>query len=252
MRDMGGIPSADGRKIKAGRLLRSGRLYNLPEKTKAALKKMHIDTVIDMRTPKEIEEHPPTVLDGAAYYYFPLTTTATSEIIYGKSMAKIQLAQSKRIKKEFGNAQNYMHEMYKILVFDPVSQEKLKKIFRFFIEEENCLLFHCNSGTDRTGIVAMLLESVLGVDKKTIVEDYMASRRIQLRRRTFQKIILALLPVRLCFKKLLFAMMLPKPQYILQLMEDIEERYGTVTDYVKNILGVTDQETELLKNKYLE
>ena len=252
MRDMGGIPAADGRKIKSGKLIRSGRICRLPESAKTALENMRIDTVIDMRTPKETEEHPPTLLDGAVYHNFPLTTTATSEILTGKSMAKIQYVQSKRIKNEFGTAENYMNEMYKIIVFDTASQEKLKKIFRLFIEEENCILFHCNSGTDRTGIVAMLLESALGVDKETIVEDYMASRRIQFRRRTLQRILLVPAPVRLCFKKLLFAMMLPRPQYIIRLMEEIERRYGSVAGYVETVLEVTAEEMEILKNKYLE
>lgn len=252
MRDMGGIPAENGKKIKHGKIIRSGRLSNLPYSTVNALKNLNIDNVIDMRTPTEIEEHTPTLIDGAEYHYFPLVTTATHEIINGKSMASIQYEQSKRIKKDFGNAENYMHEMYRILVFDLDSQEKLKKIFRLFIEEKNCILFHCNSGTDRTGIVAMLLESVLGVEKEIIIEDYMASRSIQFRRRTLQRILLVLGPVRICFKKLLFAMMLPKPQYIIDLMKDIELRYGTIKNYVQQVLDVSDEDIAILKENYLE
>lgn len=39
------------------------------------------------------------------------------------------------------------------------------------------VLFHCVIGRDRTGMIAMLLLSHLGVDLETIVEDYMHSVR---------------------------------------------------------------------------
>lgn len=37
-RDLGGMPTKDGRKIKRGKLIRSGRLYKLPAQTIDALK----------------------------------------------------------------------------------------------------------------------------------------------------------------------------------------------------------------------
>lgn len=39
------------------------------------------------------------------------------------------------------------------------------------------VLFHCVIGRDRTGMIAMLLLSHLGVDQETIVDDYMHSVR---------------------------------------------------------------------------
>ena len=47
-RDLGGIPTADGRKIKHGKLIRSGKLYKLPQKTVDALKDYGVCTVIDL------------------------------------------------------------------------------------------------------------------------------------------------------------------------------------------------------------
>ena len=37
------------------------------------------------------------------------------------------------------------------------------------------ILFHCASGKDRTGVAAMLVLYLLGVDPETIMEDYMLS-----------------------------------------------------------------------------
>lgn len=252
MRDLGGFPAADGKTVKYGRLIRSGRLYKLPYKTVKALSDMKVDKVIDLRLDKEIEDRRPTVIEGAEYYYLPLVCTATPGITTGKSMAGTMHSESKRIKKEFGTAENYMISMYKFILFEPESQKKLKTIFDLLLSEENCVIWNCNSGKDRTGIVSMLVEGALGVDRELIIDDYMATRRIQLTHRRFQKLGLALVPVFREFKRLLHALMDTKPIYILSAIEEIEKRYGSITGYVEKALGVTEEQIEILRSKYLE
>lgn len=252
MRDMGELPAEGGKKIKCGKLIRCGRLSKLPPKTVEALKAMNIGTVIDLRTNREIAEHPPTILEGVTYHYLYFPGTTPPELSKSRHMSSEVYAQSKRIKRDFGTPENFMVEMYKYIAFDPECRKKLRTVFDLLLSEENCLLFHCNSGTDRTGIIAMLIESVLGVDKEIILDDYMASRTFQRRRRYWQRAGLIIAPVPLKFKRLLFWQMLPKPQYMLRLISEIESRYGSVTDYVKQAIGVTDEEIQLLKLKYLE
>ena len=252
MRDIGGFPAEGGKKIKCGKIIRSGRLYKLPPKTVDALKAMTIGTVIDLRTDREIAEHPPTILSGISYHYLVLPGTMPPEQSKSRHMSSEILAQSKRVKRDFGTPENYMVEMYKYIVFDPECQAKLKTVFDILLSEENCIIFHCNSGTDRTGIISMLIESVLGVDRQLILDDYMASRTFQLRRRYLQRVGLVILPVPLRFKRLLFWQMLPKPQYMLRLLQEIDARYGSVVNYVKEALGVTEEQIQTLKNKYLE
>ncbi len=43
--------------------------------------------------------------------------------------------------------------------------------------DEGGVLFHCMSGRDRTGLVAMLLLSVIGAEQDAIVDDYLESVR---------------------------------------------------------------------------
>lgn len=248
---MGGIPAADGKKIKYGKLIRSGRLCKLPAETVQTLKDMKLDNIIDMRTPKERETRPSTIIEGVEYHNLPLVATATEEIMTGKSMTSIVFKQSKRIKKDFPDYESYIHAMYDILAFSPSSVAVLKEVFRLLLAEENCILWHCNSGTDRTGIVAMLLETALGVEKDVIMEDYMASFRFQRRRRYLQRTALVIVPM-FKLKGLLHAMMFIKPRYLLRLMEEMEKRYGSVLGYIRTELGVTDEQISLLREKYLE
>ncbi len=251
-RDLGGFPVEGGKHIKKGKLLRSGRLHKLPESTVKSLEKYGIDTIVDMRIDTEIKEHMPTILDGVTYYYLPLVCTATAGITSGNSMAGTMLSESKRIKSEFGTADNYMLSMYASILFTPESQEKLRKIFDLFLAEEKCILWHCNGGKDRTGIVAMLIEGVLGVDRSLIIEDYMASKRFQHRRRGWQKFGLMVSPIPLRFKHILYALMDAKREYIEGTLDALDEKYGGIVGYVKDALGLSDEQIALLKDKYLE
>ncbi len=53
---------------------------------------------------------------------------------------------------------------------------EIKKIFETFAEESNYpIYFHCNIGTDRTGMVAYLLNAYLGVNEIELYFDYMFS-----------------------------------------------------------------------------
>ncbi len=170
-RDLGGFPAAEGKVIKKGKLIRSGKLYKLPKSTLNALTKLGVTTVIDLRTAKETEEYPPAVIIGSKYIHIPLVCTATTGITHQKSMAATMMKESKRIKSEFGTADNYMKSMYEIILFSEQSKESLKEIFRLILEEDGCILWHCNGGKDRTGIVAMLLETLLGVNEELIIKD---------------------------------------------------------------------------------
>lgn len=251
-RDLGGFPAEDGKVIKKNKLIRSGKLYKLPKSTRDALKKAGVSTIIDLRTDKEREEYPFTYIDGVNYFHIPLVCTATTGITHQKSMAATMMKESKRIKSEFGNADKYMESMYGIILFSEESKARLKQILRIIIENEGCVLWHCNGGKDRTGIVAMLVEELLGVSEEIIIKDYVASDKFQKRRRTMQKAGLRVVPLPRRFKRILFALMNAKPQYITVAIAEIKQRYGTVENYCKTELGITDEDLAKLKTNYLE
>ncbi|KAI8320357.1 hypothetical protein GQ54DRAFT_238991, partial [Martensiomyces pterosporus] len=57
-------------------------------------------------------------------------------------------------------------------------KEEFASVLRIFADP--CaypILFHCQHGKDRTGIVAMLLLGILGVDDEIIAEDYAQSQK---------------------------------------------------------------------------
>ena len=119
------------------------------------------------------------------------------------------------------------------------------------IDNEGCILWHCSAGKDRAGIVAMLVESLLGVDDKTIIQDYTMSKQFLRRKFFWNKFGLRIVPLKRRFKKILIAMMEAKPEYLLSPIREIEQKYGSVTEYCKAELGVTDADIARMKEKYL-
>lgn len=250
--DISGLPTKDGRKIKKDRLVRSGRLQELPQSTVDALKEMGLTTVIDVRIDTEIEEHPDTMIEGVDYIRLPLLCTATTGITQQKSMASRMSQESKRIKEEFGSADNYMLKMYEIVLFSEETREKIVDFFNLLMEKDGLIIWHCSAGKDRAGILSMLLEWVLGVDEKLIIEDYTASQLFQRRRRNMQKMALAITPIPLRLKRILRAMMNAKALYIKGAIGFVKERFGNIDNYFIRHLGFDEQFLKAFKDKYLE
>lgn len=251
-RDLGGLPTSDGRHVRHGKLIRSGKLYKIPEETSDALRKLGVSQVIDLRIYTECEEYPDTVIEGAMYTHLPVLCTATPGITREKSMTRTMALESRRIKKEFGSADNYMIAMYKAVVFSEEPISALKKVMRMIIDNDGCVLWHCSGGKDRAGIVAMLVEALLGVDEKIIVEDFAASAVFQRKRFFWNRFGLVIAPLVPRFKAILFGMMAAKPKYMTSLLDEIKEKYGSVVGYCKTELGITDDDIRTMKEKYLE
>ena len=244
------MPTEDGREIKPHKLIRSGKLYDLPKSTVKALEKMGVTTVIDLRIPAEINDKPDTNVN-CTYVQLPLLCTATAGITHEPNMRLMMKNESYRIKEEFGTADNYMIETYRSVLFNEQPQEYLKKFLRIVVEEEGCVLFHCVSGKDRAGICAMLLEFLLGVSEEIVLEDYLLSRKFWRGRYFLNKLGLAIVPVSFRFKRILFGFMRTKKEYLKTVIDEINSRYGSVVQYCKEVLNVTDEDIDILRKKYL-
>lgn len=249
-RDLGGIPAEGGRAVKAGKLFRSGRLSRLPKRTKAALEGLGIRTVVDLRTDTERCEHPDTLLEGAEYIALPLLCAPTGGITAERSSRLFVKAESRRIKEQFGTADNYMIHTYRGIVFDEKPQESLRRFLRLAVERDG-LLWHCTGGKDRAGICAMLLEALLGVKEEDILQDYLASRRFCRKKFFINRLGVLIAPITLKFKKVLFGLMRIKREYMEGVISEMKARYGSIVVYCSKELGITETDIALLREKYL-
>ena len=251
-RDLGGLKTTDGKVIKYGKLIRSGKLSSLPRSTRNALLAMGDLTVIDLRIPVERSDNPDVVLENMNNIQLPLMFTATPGVTHDKKIRITALKESYRLKEEFGTIDNYMIQVYRSILFNEEPQERLKKFLRLIIDAENPVIFHCSSGKDRAGICAMLIESLLGVDEETVLNDYAISETFLKKEYFWKKVAIVVAPVSIRFKKVLFAYLRIKREFMATVIEEMKSRYGGVREYCQTVLKVTDEDIETLKEKYLE
>lgn len=160
VRDMGGYPVQDGRRVRWGRLYRAAELGTLTREDLAILSDLGIRTFIDFRRLSEIQEAPdqrPDSLDAAVSLPIdPGDFTAYARTIGSRPGGEV------------------MAELYRIMIRD--FQEPFADFLALSAEPgRGPLLFHCAAGKDRTGIAAALLLAALGADRETIFQDYLLS-----------------------------------------------------------------------------
>jgi protein-tyrosine phosphatase len=149
-RDLGGYRSADG-PVAWRRVFRAARLTNLTPEDAATLSALPLRTVIDLRTPAESLRNGPGLLAGQA------RVISHSLITPGMS-----LRPSLDYAAWMEHAQKPIAAVFSVMAGpdDPFP-----------------LVFHCSAGKDRTGIIAALLLSLLGVSSDDIIADYALTRQ---------------------------------------------------------------------------
>lgn len=158
MRDLGGYPAADQKHVKWRTLLRSGDLNQLTEADLNYLASLPLRTDIDFRGKTEVTKAPDKIPSVTTYYPLPLEAGDMSD------MQQLDPARIPTI----------LQEIYAYIVRS--AQDTYAAFFRIVSDEQNApLLFHCSAGKDRTGMAAVYLLSALGVDRETVIQDYLLS-----------------------------------------------------------------------------
>ena len=158
-RDFGGYPVADEGVVRRGFLYRSNRLSQLNSDDIPRLNTLGIRTIFDLRARRE-REGDPTVWTGdhLATYTFPP----------GHKRRLVDMALDYPPTPE--GATRLMHDFYSELP-RTMGHMVADIVHRIAADRVPCVV-HCSAGKDRTGIVAALILGLLGVDRDTILDDY--------------------------------------------------------------------------------
>lgn len=154
-RDLGGYRSADGRTVRWGRLFRSDSLGKLRGEDWERFLALGVRTVIDLRYPREIErggrvpEH-----DGLAYHQLSVEHRPYDQASLDPGV----------------DPARFLADRYAEVVHD--GAEELRRGLEIIAGDTAPLVFHCHSGKDRTGLLAMLVLALVGVDEDDIVRDF--------------------------------------------------------------------------------
>lgn len=158
-RDLGGYPTADGRRLRWRRLFRADGLSRLDEDDCRLMAGLGLATVIDLRTPLELDERGSFPRDRleVEYHHLPLTDVLPPErdlARYGEPAFV-----SARYREMFRQGTPSLRRAVEVLAAPGALPA----------------VFHCSAGKDRTGILAALVLGFLGVPEEVIVADYVLS-----------------------------------------------------------------------------
>lgn len=180
IRDLGGITNRAGRQIRSHRLIRSGRLSELTaEDASILLGQCQLRTVVDLRSTLECQERPDPQWGIVDYFRIPLLSDeqlgfgafAAAGSPEGK-MSVLDTLISMTSTPSYTPTQ-YMLDTYRKLVTTTQAQSAIRRFFdRVIAHGEGAVLYHCNGGKDRTGIMTALLLTALDVPWETIAADY--------------------------------------------------------------------------------
>ena len=109
-------------------------------------------------------------------------------------------------------------------------------------------VYHCAAGKDRTGVVSAVLLGLLGVCDEVIVADYALSRR------NLDAIIARLSQMegyRGMLEQLPPDTLHAEPETMIQLLDRVREKYGSMREYVASA-GVATELVERLESQLLE
>jgi protein-tyrosine phosphatase len=221
-RDLGGYPTADGHMTKWQTLYRADGIHRISEADVARLQPLGLKTVIDLRTPDEIEQHGRFPLEAYAvdYHHLPVL-----DVVWTPD--EIQ---------SFGDSPTFLVDRYREMLV--IGEGALGMSLRLLAEIETYpAVFHCAAGKDRTGIVAALVLALVGVPDEVIAEDYALSREGVAR--MIEWAMENMPEARERMKSAPAAMMGAEPESILALLEHIRAEHGSMEAYV-GTLGVDD------------
>ena len=167
IRDLGQTEAAGGKKIKPCCLIRSAHLGDAAHADVYALKTLeNLSAIIDLRTDQERYEKP-DVVDGIEYLSIPIFESLQAGITHE------EVSKAGRLPD--------MAKLYACMMKDKMCQSGFYRALKAIMTHDyskGSILWHCTEGKDRCGMLTALALLALGVDRETILKDYLATNEV--------------------------------------------------------------------------
>jgi len=257
-RDLGGIVTKEGYRIKNNVLFRAGLLSSATENDKEALRNMGIKAIVDFRSLEEVGEKPDIVIEGVDNYNL-LVNEEDMPGVSRKEKDKDHFVE--RVVKASMQNTNYfkefMVECYRKLIRSEYSSGIYRQFLDLLLEEKyDKILWHCTAGKDRTGVAAIFVLEILNVDRNVIYENYVETNK-HLGNSTDElvKYLHVLIPDQKLADEIakgFVAGLRAEKEFFDAAYDEMEKISGSVDSYLLQRLGVDEQFKMKLRNKFLE
>ena len=245
-RDLGGYLTADGKRTKWGKLLRSAAHDSITDRDVTLLQKMGLKTVIDYRTTPEVADHADREIDGVTYKRIsPMENpNATNTLDVNQSMQM----------KSAEDVIAMMSGINKMLAGDAYCNSVYREMMNVVMDSAQVpFVQHCTSGKDRVGAGSATILLALGVPRETIMADYLLSNENQISSSKLgtgaSQAGMEITPEMLQMFALLTKV---HKEYLEAFFATIDAKFGGTEGYLKQGLGLTDEDLARVRELYLE
>jgi protein-tyrosine phosphatase len=159
LRELGGYPTPDG-PTRAHRFLRCGSTRCMGQRDRTKLKEYGLTHVLDLRGSGE----GPELTCG---FFRERGITWKNIALFGQNLSDPALMAAQ-------GSLDYLAGSYLRMVGN---HDVVREVMGFLadVPQDECVLFHCAAGMDRTGVTSMLLLGYAGVSRNDIIKDYLYS-----------------------------------------------------------------------------
>lgn len=248
-RDLGGLATADGRAVETGLVFRASALGRLTDDDVAVLRGLGLTDLLDLRHGSEIEQAPPDRLPpGPAVAHIPVfdpdhpVFTYVSAVLLGRDLAGYA-----HLAVEGTPAA--MFAIYRWFVEAPAARAAFGTAVRRVAYASGPLLFHCSAGKDRTGWLSATLLGALGVDRATIVEDFVLTNEVTAA--DIAKLLGILEERRGVPAEVLRPVLDADPAYLHAAFDAMESAYGGLDGYLRDGLDLDDADLAALRGRLI-
>jgi protein-tyrosine phosphatase len=242
-RDLGGYETAEGGRLKWGKLYRSSKLSALSETDMSRVRRLGLTLVCDFRQAVEQELDPTHLGEDHTHLL------ASLPVSLGSSQTFIDNLHNGIIAVD--DASGFMQEMNRDFVASQMP--RYAEMFQLLLAGDQQLLIHCASGKDRTGFGSALILDVLGVPEDAIVDDYLLTNKYlpideevsrlagQFTDHTGEAV----------SEEVLRPLMEVRPEYIRACFEEIRKHYQSKDHFYEAALDLDEDRISKLKDRYL-
>lgn len=180
VRDLGGMPTTDGRAVQPRRLVRSDSLQALSAAdVRHLVDDVGVRAVADLRTSVEVKSEGPgpmaaePLVEIRHLSLFPEAGDRT-DVVAAEGDAPVVLPWQQRKRRESEDEQRRGASGIYLSYLDDRADSILAAL-RLIAHSDGATIVHCAAGKDRTGVVVALALAEVGVEPDAIVDDYVAS-----------------------------------------------------------------------------
>ncbi|MBA2935524.1 tyrosine-protein phosphatase [Sphingomonas sp. CGMCC 1.13654] len=240
-RDLGGYTTRSGGHVRRGKIYRSSQLSRLTDTDIETVQALSLSATIDLRCAQERAAQPTAA--GARSAFEHVSPKPDTDFIFNRIFAKAD-----RTAEAWARS---FADFYAMMLDDYAPE--FVAMFRAIADDHLPLLVHCSAGKDRTGAAAALILDLLGVDRATILEDYLRSSMLLDSDAHFENMLsdakldlYSDLPIE-CRRVMLGT----DHAYLDALFAALESRFGTTRDYLLHH-GLSDDQVATITAAMIE